>query len=627
MRQPTQATGPTRPSGYATVARELAAGRIGEPLIRHLLAPINERLDLADHRMLVVLKFLYEAGDELPAALRDDMERAVLDFRYWMDEPGTDSMCHWSESHFLLFSVCEHLAGQRHRDQTFTNDGRKGSRKAERGRQRLLEWLGNRFRYGFSEWLSNTYYGFDVAGLALLVDHSEDEELVTRASMVLDLLLLDMALHRFDGRFIASAGRANAVQKALPEHAEVNAVLESAFGPRRPEFDPTQVSGLFIARRRYRIPEVVKEIARADADHLVTTSQGLDSREVPWEVGRRRDLGPLERRDAMLNLFWSMEAFTTPESIGMTLDAIRRLDLGSNRYLAPLVPFGRLRSDRLLSATLRTLNPVTQGIALHRANVMTYRTPHYLLSSAQHYQPGQFGDQEHIWQAALPGDITVFSTHPGSTLLSQDARPATPSAWVGNGVNPDVAQHRNVLLALHDVRARKGYLEGRRHELSHLYFPFVRFDETKLGESAVAGRKDDSFVGVVALNRIEMASDVELIQRGLVTGWAVMVADRSEFGSLGRFTAFLKQTTLEMVRDELVWTTPRTEYRLPWKKEMLVDGEPQDSFYPRLSCDWAKVPRHPSVIQVEGRHSTLLLDWKTGQRAETPRAHLAGRRR
>lgn len=608
---------PSGLSSYADVARGLASGRVDESLVRERLAFIDARKDLSDHRMLLVLKLLLDCPDELPDGLREDMRRTVLGFRYWMDEPGNDSMCHFSESHQLLFSVCEQLAGQLFPDQVFTNDGRKGHRKAARGRERLLEWMGNRFRLGFSEWLSHTYYELDVAGLVLLVDHTLDEELRLRASIILDLIMLDLALHRFDGRFIASAGRANAIQKARPEKAEINEVLAAAFGEGFP-FDPDDPSSLFLTRRRYQVPEVIVEIANAEADHLITCSNGLDASEVPWEVQRRPGLDPHQRRDALVNLFWSMGAFSTPESIEPTLEAIERFEMQGNTLLHPLGRLARLPRTRLMGGLLRAVNPVTRGIALQRANVQTYRTPHYLLTSAQHYQVGCFGDQEHLWQAALPGDITVFSTHPGATRLVANSRQQTPSAWVGNGINPDIGQDRNVLLALHDLGVRRGYLEGRRNELSHLYFPSVKFDEFKIGDRFVAGRRDDSFIGVVALNPIEMISEDEILQRGTVTGWAVMMADRSEFGSLARLVDHLKRTEVRHAHEALVWHTPEHVYRLAWKGSLRVDGQAVDTFYPRLHCEWTHVPRNPSLIQLEGAVGKLMLDWKLGTRMQLP---------
>ncbi|MGO4957857.1 hypothetical protein ACTQ49_11435 [Luteococcus sp. Sow4_B9] len=613
---PITGDGLSMPMGYAAVARAIADGTHDPSWLEDVITHIDDRADLADHQMMVVLALLLDGGEALPDQLREALEHTVLGFRYWMDEPGNDSMCFWSESHQAAFGVCEYLAGLHFADRTFANDGRTGEEKARRARRRLENWLTLRFRYGFSEWLSASFYAVNVSALTLLVEHCEDAGLANRASMVLDLLLLDMALHRFDGHFVASSGRAQALHKAFPDRSELDPVVTSAFHPRRAVFDPTLFTSIFVARRRYRIPQVIREIAFAQADHLITSSHGLCLREVPSEAARHRHLDAPGRRGLELGLYWGMEAFTTPEGIGPTMDALDQYHLDGNRYLAPLAPFRKVPSRRVMAALVRSLNPITQGAALVRADVQTYRTPHYLLSSAQHHLPGTFGDQECIWEAALPGGIHLFSTHPGSTLLDEQARPATPSGWIGNGVRPDVAQMRNVLLALYDVRGRRGYLEGRRHELSHLFFPAASFDETKLLDTVVAGRRDDSYFGAVALDTLEMPNESELVQRGVVTGWAVMLADRSDFSSLHHFVDYLKQTRLEHVRNTLCWSTPEHKYQLEWEGDFRVDGAVVDTDYQRLRCDWASVGRRPSVIEVQGRTGTLVLDWKLGQRAQ-----------
>ncbi len=378
--------------------------------------------------------------------------------------------------------------------------------------------------------MSNTYYEIDIIGLSVLVDHAHDPELVNRAMMVLDLAFYDISLHRFGGRFMATAGRAYSQQKARPHRAEITTILRELFETPQ-AFDPDELSAVFIGRDVYQVPQVIREIAEFDGELEVRASYGLDLDEVEAEVTRREPTDPEARRDARIRLLWAMEAFSTPEGVAPTLEEFRRSSVGRNRFLAPLARFGRI-PGRLAPAAVRAVNPITQGAALQRANVQTYRTPHYLLSSAQRYQPGRFGDQQHIWQAVLPGDISVFGTHPGSSHLATEARPSTPSAWVGNGINPDVAQHRNVLLADYDTVQRSGYLEGFRHRFSHLHFPFSRFDETSLGERWLAGRRGDSFIGIVALEALELVTEAEVLQRGAVTAWGVVLTDRSEFSTL-----------------------------------------------------------------------------------------------
>lgn len=604
-------------SPFRTVALDLAEGRRDEAWLLRRLEFIDSRLDLADHRLAGIVKLYLSAGELLLPHQRERIEQTFLRFRYHWDEPGDDSMCTWSESHQILFAACEYLIGDALSDRVFANDGRTGAAKRERAASRLRGWMGDRFRYGWSEWLSNTHYEINIVGLSLVVDHAPDPDLARRAAMLLDVLFYDMALHRFDGRFVASAGRAYARQKARPSRAEVNTVLDDAFVAPQP-FDPDALAAIFVGRDKYRIPEVLHEVADASGARTVFTSQGVDTQELMADLSHRPD-SAADASDAALRMLWAMEAFTTPVGMGPSLDAIHRDGLQANRFLAPLARYSGLRVSRRLGAlALRTFNPITQGLCLERANVLTYRTPHYLLTSAQHYHPGEFGDQQHIWQAALPGDISVFATHPGATTLASASRPTTPSAWVGNGIEPDVAQSKNVILALYDTNVRPGYFEGFRHELTHLFFPFARFDQTSLGRTWLAGRRDDSLIGLVSLEPLEMVTEAEVVQRGRVTGWGVVVTDRSQFRSLNHFVEELRQHPLRLRGSTLTWTSPRHKYALTWRGAFRVDEVTVRSEYPRYDTDWSHTPRFPDEIVVRGQNSTLRLNWPMATREERP---------
>ena len=455
----------------------------------------------------------------------------------------------------------------------------------------------------------------NVCALTLVADYA-DEPLATQASMVLDLLMLDLAMHRLDGRFIASAGRAYTTQKTTPARAEVNTILASAFGE-SPDFAPDNLSGIFLDRVRYGVPEAIRDIAASSGAHTIKTSQGLDLSEVAGQVALHHSAeGISGLHEALVRQYWGAEAFATAEASATTLRAFKEYGLATNRFLAPLEPFTRLPGRMGLTTIIRSINPMHAGTALQRADVQTHRTPNYLLSSAQHYQPGGFGDQQSLWTAALPRDVTVFGTHPGSTVLSGASRPSTPSPWVGNGINPDIAQFGNCLLVLHDLRVRRGYLEGRRHELTHLYFPLVKFDETRLSPHIAAGRVDDSYIGVVSMQVMELASEAELVQRGDVTGYAVLMADRSDFGSLRRFVDALKGYPLRYSRSTLTFHTAAHRMELTWKGRTLMDGAPVLSHYPRYESPWVNAPRHPERIEVAGRGHVLTLDWATGTRSD-----------
>lgn len=612
--------------GYRALAGRLADDPVQRAWLTQMLDFVNARLDLSDHRMLVLLKLVLTSDDVLPDEAREGIRAAVLGFRYSMTEPGRDSMCTWTENHQLLFATCEYLAGQLYPDETFDNDGRSGAMKRASAHVALLSWLEDRYHHGFSEWLSNTYYELMACALVMLVDHAENQDLATRATMVLDLLMLDLALHRFEGHFQASGGRVYRAQKMNPARAEVEVILASAFAS-PPRFNHDQLSAIFVAREKYRVPHVIHEIATADGARQIRTSQGRDIGEALDDVSRRlRSAGEDERFPALVRTAWGQQAYVAPETITLTMRALQHYHLEQNRFLAPLSAFTKVKGPVAQRALLKALNPVIQGTTLNRANVFTYRTPNYLISSAQQYQVRQFGDQQHLWHAALPRDITVFSTHPGSTHLTGEGRPPSPSAWVGNGVNPAVGQFNNVLLALHDLRTRRGYLEARRHEFSHLHFPFVKFDETTLGPRVVAGRIGTSLVGIVSLQRMEMVSQTELVQRGVVTGWALVASDLGEFTSLQAFVAMLKQATLHHLRGALVFNLEHCnstataqdphEYRLEREGAFVVDGVAQNPHFWRHDNDWVAAARGADRILVQGRDRALRLEWSTCTRAE-----------
>ncbi|MGA4669992.1 hypothetical protein ACPCG0_09380 [Propionibacteriaceae bacterium Y1923] len=621
------ALAPSDAWGYRALAARMCSDPIQRAWLTQMTDFVNARLDLSDHRMLVLLKLLLTSDDVLPDDAREQIRRAVLGFRYSMAEPGRDSMCTWTENHQLLFATSEYLAGQFYPDETFTNDGRTGSMHRASAHVALLAWLDDRYHHGFSEWLSNTYYELMACALVMLVDHAENQDLATRAAMVLDLLMLDLALHRFEGHFQASGGRVHKHQKMNPARAEVESILASAFTS-PPRFNHDQLAGVFVARQKYRVPDVIQEIAAADGARQIRTSQGRDIGEALADVDRRLyRAGEDERFAALVRTAWGQQAYVTPESISLTMKALRRYQLQENRFMAPLATFDKVRQPAAQRALLRTLNPVIQGTALNRANVFTYRTPNYLVSSTQQYQVGQFGDQQHLWHAAFPRDINIFATHPGSTNLPGEGRPPSPSAWVGNGVNPAVGQFNNVVLALHDLRVRRGYLEARRHLYSHLYFPFVKFDETTLGTRVLAGRIGTSLVGIVSLQRMEMVSPTEVVQRGQVTGWALVASDLSEFSSLQGFVTTLKKATLHHLRGALVFNLEHSnssvappaphEYRLEWKGGFLVDQVAQNPHYWRHDNDWVAAARGADRILVRGRDKTLRLEWTTCTREES----------
>jgi hypothetical protein len=523
-------------------------------------------------------------------------------------------MCYWSENHQLLFAACEYLAGQLYRGEVFVNSGIKGEEHREKAKRVLHDWFSWRFRFGFSEFHSNTYYEEDIAPLSLLIDFVKDEEIRIQAAMLLDLLLLDMALHNFQGYFCAASGRCYEMQKKDPQKQDILDIMKRAFGffPER-AFDYTRLSAEFVLNKSYRVPNVITAIAHEKGPLEIRDSMGLDLNEVKEKFGGARTVHDMGR------YLWAMEAFTNPESVNMTMKMFRMWKLRTNDFLKDLKVLDRpwLRCLGVLPGLVRLLNPVTQGIAIQRANTYTYKTEHYMLSTAQRHHAGEFGDQQHIWQATLKGGVSVFTTHPGAAFFEDNARNFSPSYWVGNGINPEAAQRKNVCLCLYKLDKRKGFLEKQRQMFTHAYFPQKKFDHVKRVHNRlyVAG-KDGGYIALFSLYPLEEKSDEELIQPGVETGWAVVMGGE-EYQNLEAFEKRMQLYELGKVNIELALldNSDTDDYwALSYRGEFDFNGQLQDTDYPRLDSPFGHAERDPKEYAIRFGENSLRLDMTSGIR-------------
>jgi hypothetical protein len=474
------------PKCYPQIAELAAGGHLTDgEAFSGLLDFIDLRLDCADFRMVSVLRTMYRWPDRLSAELAARAKKTILEFKYWMDEDGDDSMCYWSENHQILFAACEYLAGQLYPGEIFPNDGRRGEEKRARAGKRILRWLGYRFRFGFTEWHSNVYYEEDIPPLTILIDFARDGEIVDKAKMILDLLLADMGMHSWRGLFSATSGRCYEDQKKYPLKQETLDIGEKVWGfGNRHEPDWRRISANFLLCENYDLPPVIRAIGLDGAEVEIRDSMGLDLAEVPRHFP---DAGDIDTTGMFL---WAMEAFTNPESISMTMKIFRKWKLKANIFLKNFaaLDIGILRIPGLYPLVSRVLKPSTDGIAIQRSNSYTWKTADCMMSTSQNHHPGTFGDQQHIWQATLSPELTVFTTHPGAPMFDDNARNFSPSYWVGNGIMPHSVQRRNVHMSIYRLGGRRGYLEGKRQMFTHAWFPTERFDETALEGRYAFGR-------------------------------------------------------------------------------------------------------------------------------------------
>ncbi len=447
---------------------------------------INARNDCADFRVHSILRMLIQFGDSelLSSSILNNAKNTVLNFKYWPDEmqnepvPGnTDDMCYWSENHFILFAAGAYLAAQLYPDGIFTASNETGSERLARFRNRIVRWLDLRYTTGFSEWLSNVYYDEDIAALVNLVDFCEDEVVANKAAMVLDLLLADMALNHFRGNFGSTHGRSYQKDKYSGTSDNTASTFKLLFD--MCEYHAGNMSSTCLAlSTKYRLPAVIYAMAvdteRANYENRQRMGVTMEEASTLWGL----DYGSLE--DGMT--FLTMEAYLHPCTIELFKAMMDRYNWWTNAQFAPIAAYKAVFDNPALMGF-----PSLQIMAAYldldvtrnmrpQVNIYTYRTPHYMLSTAQDWRPGYGGDQQHIWQATLGRDAVCYTTHPAN--LGDDSM-GTPNFWTGYGTLPRSIQARNVVISLYDIDTDDSnnlYIAGQPL-YTHAFLPRGKFDE------------------------------------------------------------------------------------------------------------------------------------------------------
>jgi hypothetical protein len=592
----------------------------------------DERWDTADFRLPTLIRLLWLHSGRLDEAGRSRIRAALLGFKYWVDQPGRDSMCYWSENHQILFATGEYLAGKLFPDEIFANDGKTGREHMAIARARLMVWLRQRWDYGFVEWYSNTYYVEDAAALACLVDFAGedhggiagDAELAVKSTIVLDLLLYDLASQSWKGAFVSTMGRAYERGKKGGGGDSMRDIAVYAFrGERDRRAAPDRWKfghGLdlhLILSRRYVVPEVLRAVAADLEPAVIKASTGL-------ALGELRGEGLLGKKTPQMMMLWAMEAFTNPEAISTSVRYAHDQGLFGNEFLHDLstVDIGLLRETRLLGLVSRLLHPVADGVAIQRASTYTWRTPYFQLASAQRYEAGGFGDQQHAWSATLSQTLSVFTTHPAKPLAAQGALSRSPGYWVGNGRNPDVVQDHNVLLALYVIEGRKGFGEKSLVEFTHAWFPEAAFDQASVEGNRAFGRSGQAYVALLAASPLAWAegSKEDLLQHGSRTAWVCELGSPDTDLSFEAFKARVSGNPLafDAVKACLAYRTAGRSYSLTWRGAWLIDGQPVSTEYPRFDSPWVKAGRKPGSITINAGGMSLELNFARGTRAEAP---------
>ena len=583
----------------------LNQGPLDEAMIRSSLSIMHTRRDCADFALcgLLRMRYRFPASPLLSPTLRGEIEDAVLQFVYWYDQPGIRGMCFHTENHQILFHACELLAGQLYRDRTFANDGHTGDWHVAQAAGRIRQWFDHRARFGFSEWLSNCYFEEDLLALLNLYDFAEDAEIRRQAGQFVDMLLLEIAMHQFNGVMATTHGRTYSRWILDGREAPTTAIAWLVFGIG--EYRPrTNFALMALCTSDYQCPQIIQDIAHHQpAEIIIRERHGLNVADAP-----AYGLDTASVEDNMF--FWACQTSRHPAVREASLHVARTAEHPWLVDFIETVDEPLERSRALVEAGGASFDGDAVNTALSEANLYTFRTPHYQLSTAQSFRPGRPGYQQHPWQATLGPRAVVFTTHPG-TDDEDGAHTSRPNFWAGNRWLPRAAQHRNVAVIIHHVPA------DDPRPYSHAWFPRDAFDRVTQRGPWTFARKDSGYLALYASQPTRWSEDgpyagKELRAESPDTIWICELGSEAKFSD---FEAFVEQISAAPVHVDglnVVYGSPSVgEVRFGWAAPLTVNGEAVAlSGYPRFDTPYMQAPIGAKKYRVQFEDQTL--EWDFG---------------
>jgi hypothetical protein len=569
--------------------------------------------------------------NRLPRDIDGKIRTALLNWKYWIDEGGPDDMVYWSENHQILFPTAEYLAGQLMPNERFTNSGMRGIDHKNKARPRVLRWLDERLKFGFNEWNSPGYYEEDFKALFNLVDFADDPLISRRASMVLDLMIFDLARFTEHGSFGVTSGRCYqkiggdfSQWKANGWQQSVGNFIQILFGTRG-RFDGSgAVSALFFATsQKYEVPAVLCAIGQDKPDYFVDRSRvSLD-----FDEGNDWGIGTKGLDDGMF--WWAKGAYMAKQTIANTRWMIKSFNvhrLGNDIKDTLGFAYGAFLSmpDGALYAAADTLSPVTEGMCLTKANLYTYRNKDVMLSSVQDYRRGQVGPQQQVWQATLGMESVVFTTLPGKH--ESDG----PGYWTGSAALPSAIQHENAVIVAYDAPMIVKVSQGLHR--THAWLDRSKFDEIELRRGSnlhgawgvtshgtwLFARKGNGYVGLYSNEGYDSGSGAnnDWVSSGSWTNvYVCQVGNPAEFGS---FENFKNQVTAARIYIHYPhfgdWSPVYCGYDIPGKGRLELHYGDRPAFngqqfsvddFPRYENPYTSVPWGLGAVGI--RHQGMKL--------------------
>lgn len=594
-----------KPSEIYKIYFELANGssEIDWNRILYDLEYINSQYDCADFKLTTLVRILYEYPSQIPSDILRKIHTTLFNFRYWMDEPNGNGMCYWSENHQILFASSEYLVGQMYPDSVFTNDNRTGLQHMQSAKVRIMDWLEMRWNYGFTEFYSNVYYSEDIGAMINLIDHAHDNEIVIKTSIIMDLLIYDIATQKIGNMFVSTSGRAYEKGRKGDPYASYYNITNYLWSPTKPA--KPHLNYGFLTSESYSAPPVLLEIGKDKNSVVIKQSNGLNISELKNE-------GYFGSDNKSIMMQWGMEAFTNKEIVRNSLAYIRKQNMFNNEFLKDFkdLDFTIFRLLHLEPVTLGVLSPQSDGLAIQRANTYTYKTKDYSIYTVQNHFPGMNAIQHHVAGMNLGDSFAIFHLHPA---VPDSVKLHSPNYWVGYGRLPHAVQEKNISLAIYNLPEKKNIMELDMVNFTHAYFPTELFDSTIIRNKYAFGKKDSAYCALIGRNDLILNSNNtdDIIQDGRQVYWIIEAGSKEEDGSFKNFYNRIINNKVNFDEESLVleYNSRRYNFVLKYDDSFTLNGEIVNTHYDRFDSPYVKAGRKAKTMEFNFNDKFLFLDY------------------
>jgi hypothetical protein len=220
-------------AGTERALAQLAIGDDGsasDAMLAGALPAIDDCHDCADFALVPLLWCRRVYDDRIEPTLRARIDRTILGYRYWMDEPGNDVQWYFSENHALLFHTAAYLAGDLLPEARFARSGRVGRDQSAVGAERLRAWLAHFEKWEMAEFNSAPYFPIDLKGLCALYALAPDADIAERAGRAIVRLLEIVARSAHHGILTGAQGRSYEHSLRAARSLELSGIARMLWG-------------------------------------------------------------------------------------------------------------------------------------------------------------------------------------------------------------------------------------------------------------------------------------------------------------------------------------------------------------------------------------------------------------